>query len=326
LIASLQGAQLRANHAEDVFQVVGKVTECSQSGTTVPFKAEVADDRLIEKIYRGYIDAVSIQVDSDDVECSKCLKPSRKDGLLVHLCSGAWEVVHKPRVRELSIVASPAYRDTVFKPMGFAAAMNYSQLPKGNDGGTIPKREQGPDKKQLQAQAKGEITMDANQGSSAQKADGSDTVVNTTSDVGSANPVDYQQMMDQLTKLENQINANPSASDSEIDSMKSKIAELESEVAKRANKKTMAKKLADLKKKLSESADESIGASEDACKKGSEDSQDAPEDATEDAAKKAKATGKGLIADELSQTRGSNDFAPWFKELIKADRKLVGIQ
>ena len=36
---------------------------------------------------------------------------------LIHLCPGAWEIVHKPMVRELSIVASPAYKTTEFKPL-----------------------------------------------------------------------------------------------------------------------------------------------------------------------------------------------------------------
>ena len=47
--------------------------------------------------------------------------------MLVHLCPGAWEIVHKPKVRELSIVASPAYKDTAFQPVGFFAAMNEGQ-------------------------------------------------------------------------------------------------------------------------------------------------------------------------------------------------------
>ena len=43
------------------------------------------------------------------------------------MCLEAWEIVHKPKVRELSIVASPAYEKTAFAPVGFAAAMNEGQ-------------------------------------------------------------------------------------------------------------------------------------------------------------------------------------------------------
>lgn len=127
LLLTLRGTQLRANHAEDIYMVIGMVPDATRVGPRVLFKAEVADERLFDKILRHYITHVSIQVDSDDVECSKCRKPTRREGMMVHLCPGAWEIVHKPRVRELSIVASPAYKNTVFKPAGFASAMNLNQ-------------------------------------------------------------------------------------------------------------------------------------------------------------------------------------------------------
>lgn len=124
---SLVGAQLRVDHAESALMVVGKVSEAKRDGDRVLFRAEVGEERLIEKILRNYVTHVSIQVDSDDVECSKCKRPTRKEGMLVHLCPSAWEIVHKPKVRELSIVASPAYKDTAFQPVGFFAAMNDAQ-------------------------------------------------------------------------------------------------------------------------------------------------------------------------------------------------------
>ena len=124
---SLAGAQLRVDHAESVLMVVGKVSATKRDGDQVLFSAEVGDEKLIEKILRGYVNHVSIQVDSDDVECSQCKKQTRSEGMLVHLCPGAWEIVHKPKVRELSIVASPAYENTAFKPVGFGAAMNQNQ-------------------------------------------------------------------------------------------------------------------------------------------------------------------------------------------------------
>jgi hypothetical protein len=125
---SLKGAQLRADHAESVFMVVGKVPDAQRQGQEVFFKGEVGgEEKLIDKILRGYIKYVSVQVDSDDVECSKCKRPTRKEGMLVHLCPGAWEIVHKPKVRELSIVASPAYEKTEFHPVGFFTAMNEGQ-------------------------------------------------------------------------------------------------------------------------------------------------------------------------------------------------------
>lgn len=126
-VESLQGAQVRLDHSESALNVIGLVRKASRRGQQVFFGAEVGELSVIEKILRSYITHVSAQVDSNDVTCSKCLKPTRKEGILIHLCPGAWEIVHKPKVRELSIVASPAYEDTTFAPVGFAAAMNASQ-------------------------------------------------------------------------------------------------------------------------------------------------------------------------------------------------------
>ena len=103
---SLAGAQLRVDHADSALMVVGKVSEAKRDGDRVLFRAEVGEEKLIEKILRNYVTHVSIQVDSDDVECSQCKKPTRSEDMLVHLCPGAWEIVHKPTVRELSIVAA----------------------------------------------------------------------------------------------------------------------------------------------------------------------------------------------------------------------------
>jgi hypothetical protein len=125
--AGLPGVQLRTDHSEAVSNIIGKVDGAQRKGQQVLFQAEIGDVPLIEKILRDYVNHVSIQIDSDDVECSKCKKPTRVDGALVHLCPGAWEVIHKPKVRELSIVASPAYKDAAFKPAGFGAAMDENQ-------------------------------------------------------------------------------------------------------------------------------------------------------------------------------------------------------
>jgi hypothetical protein len=71
---------------------------------------------------------VSPQVVSDNIVCSLCQGKTRDANMrMIHLCSGAWEVVHKPRCVELSIVAEGAYENNVFRLKGFAAAMNDSQ-------------------------------------------------------------------------------------------------------------------------------------------------------------------------------------------------------
>lgn len=126
-VQSLQGKQLRIDHGESALSVVGKVSQANRLANSVWFRAELGDAGLIEKVLRGYLNYVSAQVDSDDVECSSCHAQTRKDGVLIHLCPNAWEIVHKPQVRELSIIASPAYKNTSFTPVGFAAAMDASQ-------------------------------------------------------------------------------------------------------------------------------------------------------------------------------------------------------
>lgn len=126
-ISTLINSQLRVDHAESALAVIGRVPQAKRIGDTAWFRAEIGDVPIIEKVLRGYLTHVSVQVDSDQVECSKCFKPTRKEGMLIHLCPGAWEKVHKPKVRELSIVASPAYEKTTFTPVGFAAAMNANQ-------------------------------------------------------------------------------------------------------------------------------------------------------------------------------------------------------
>ena len=47
--------------------------------------------------------------------------------VMIHLCAGAWEIVHQPRCVELSIVAEGAYENNTFRFKGFAAAMDESQ-------------------------------------------------------------------------------------------------------------------------------------------------------------------------------------------------------
>jgi hypothetical protein len=132
-VSTLSTAMMRVDHAESALAVIGRITKAVRDDSRVLFRAEVGDRAVIEKILRGYLQHVSAQVDSDDVECSSCGRQTRKEGQLIHLCPDAWEIVHKPRVRELSIVASPAYKTTTFGPMGFYNAMNASQRCRSDD-------------------------------------------------------------------------------------------------------------------------------------------------------------------------------------------------
>jgi len=337
LVASLQGAQLRIDHAESAMAVIGKVPEAKRNGNIVLFRGEIGDLPIIEKVLRGYLSQVSIQVDSDVVECSKCQQPSRKEGMLVHLCPGAWEIVHKPKVRELSIVASPAYKNTEFKPVGFAAAMNenqwtammsaVSQSSKNDeDVGSRLMEPQEPENKKESKEVKPlSAQKDGQQQASPHQAQG---VVNVAPGEGPAKQVTYDELTKQVIKLMDQIKT---ASDADIADLTKRVAEVEAEVAKRATKVGLTRKLTELSKKLSENA---ADAQEDAkkgesAKKGEDgDTEDlsgpkGPQQVeTAESAETAKACGKGLISTEEIYPEANGPSAPWFKDILKANALL----
>ena len=310
IVESLKGAQLRVDHAESALMVVGKVVDAWIDGERVLFRAEVGEEKLIEKILRGYVSHVSIQVDSDEVECSKCKRQTRREGMLIHLCPGAWEIVHKPRVRELSIVASPAYDNTEFKPLGFYAAMNdaqwnaivetftkaglletskSSQSSPNVDGDVGSKAEslQEPEQKPVLKTPQNEVKphMDAKQEASPQTAQ---TTVNVAPGEQTSKQVGYEDVMKQFEQLAEQI--------------KKLSAELEA-VKRSIEGSEAGKKLAELAKKKSEEANETA----------------------ETSASEAKAKGKGIVVlDAISKEVLGN--YEWFQDLLKAHRKLVGFQ
>jgi hypothetical protein len=126
---SLQNAQLRINHGDSVETVKGLVTKAKRVGDSVFFEAEVSGDPvLLTQIEKKYLRMVSPKVVSDDIVCSQCHGKTRDANMtMIHLCAGAWEIVHKPRCLELSIVAEGAYENNTFRLKGFAAAMDESQ-------------------------------------------------------------------------------------------------------------------------------------------------------------------------------------------------------
>jgi len=323
---SLLGAQLRVDHAESALMVVGKVAEAKRDGNKVLFRAEVGEEKLIEKILRAYVTHVSAQVDSDDVECSKCKRPTRKEGMLVHLCPGAWEIVHKPKVRELSIVASPAYQTTEFQPVGFYAAMNDdqwsaimksvtgSQLSKDNKDVGSKRELQEPEKQKLEAKEVKPMSEKADVKASPHQAQG---VVNVAPGETEPKQHTYEDFMQQLTQLEKKIRETPSASEAEIEALESKYKALEAEIAKRVKKSTLSKKISELTKKLSE---EEAAPEEEGEEEGEEEAK-----VPKAEAEAKRASGKGIVAvDEIQRDALGN--YDWFKDLLKAHKKLTGFQ
>lgn len=359
IVESLKGAQLRVDHAESALMIIGKVVDAWRDGDRVLFRAEVGDEKMIEKIIRGYVSYVSIQVDSDIVECSKCKRPTRSEGMLKHLCPGAWEVVHKPKVRELSIVASPAYENTEFKPLGFFQAMTDEQWQaiiktvtgntavseyykdtqtrlntdaststlvkvsqsssyEGDNVGSKPEGLQEPENKTV-LEAKEEVkpmSVKADEQASPHQAQG---VVNMAPGETSPKQVEYEDFMKQLEKLVQYVKGE--ASDEAIEALEAKVKALEAELAKRAKKSTLAKKLSELSKRLAE-----IEAKKGEEAAEAEEAEEA-EEAGETAEEAKRATGKGIVALEEAATKmdvlANYD---WFKDLLKAHRKLVGFQ
>jgi polyhydroxyalkanoate synthesis regulator phasin len=319
--------------------VIGRVPEAKRVGDTVWFRAEVGEEKLIEKILRNYVTHVSIQVDSDDVECSKCKRQTRKEGILFHLCSGAWEIVHKPRVRELSIVASPAYKNTVFQPAGFGAAMNDSQWDAivssvsqsskydkdvGSKGDL-----QEPENKKIEAKEEVKhLSQNAEKDASPHQAQG---VANVAPGETAPKQVEYEDLMNQLQKLEKQIYQGPGVSDAELDFLKKKVAELDAEMAKRATKRQLSKKISELSKKLSEAEAEAEAETAEGAEGEAEAEAETAEGADAEAKKGSKAgptkhaTGQGIVAvDEIQRDALGN--YDWFKDILKAHKKLLGFK
>jgi hypothetical protein len=337
--STLIGAQLRIDHAESAMAVIGKVPEAHHKGDTVSFRAEIGDLPIIEKVLRGYLTHVSVQVDSDQVECSKCLKPTRKEGMLIHLCPGAWEIVHKPKVRELSIVASPAYEKTTFAPVGFAAGMTESQgidfpcshclqLSKGNkDVGSKGDLQEPENQKNETKEVKPLSEHDAQAKASPLQAQ--DAVVNVSPGEKAPKELDYEQMMKEVTTLENKIKQSPQASDAENAAMESRVKALEAEIARKATKRALSKKIADLSKKLSESAEEGQEAEgAGAGGPGQQDGDGQDGDGKKNAEAKL-ATGKGIVSVEEFNNKGKDLIStqyPWFKDLFAAGKKLKGMK
>lgn len=140
----LGGIQYRLDHSENVRNIIGKVNKYWREGDKVYYEAETDDPDIIRKILRNYIKFDSIQIDSSSAYCSYCLEELKagkykseeemikkgllrtrdENGVLMHLHQGAYEVVRKPKVREQSLVATPAYDSAITVPIGFSAAID----------------------------------------------------------------------------------------------------------------------------------------------------------------------------------------------------------
>lgn len=116
--------QLRVNHDSNVEGVVGRVLEAKRVGNRVDFVARVttANPNVLLPIVMGDVDHSSIQADADKIVCSECRKDVGAMGFLCR-CKDNHQVISQVKVKELSVVADPAYESTTIAPVGFAASV-----------------------------------------------------------------------------------------------------------------------------------------------------------------------------------------------------------
>jgi len=127
-VTNSQNAQIRVDHGDRVEDIKGVINilhlpQASVDGRiVVHFEGEVSgDEELLAKIEREYVNSVSPRI-LGEAYCSLCGSRSRDDQMnLVHICRGAWEIMRRPRLVELSNVSIGAYEHAKFKPVGFAA-------------------------------------------------------------------------------------------------------------------------------------------------------------------------------------------------------------
>lgn len=159
--------------------------------------------------------------------------------------------------------------------------------------------------------------QNAQQKASPHQAQG---IVKVAPEEGPPKELTYQQFMDQLTQLTQQITQKPGASDAELKDLQSKVADIESELAKRAKKTELSRKISELSKKLSEAGDSGDG---DGDGDGNSDGDGTQQDGAGSGAEAKRASGKGIVGaiEGSSSPDGLGDYK-WFNDLIKASRKL----
>jgi len=135
------GKQLRCDHGEKISNVLGKIisTEVDEGhdfeknewdpkniNDHIHYVAEIAtaDETLIVPIQKGFITHVSPAVDARTLLCGTCKTPMKDKNTRNCGCSEGSLLLKDLSARELSLVASPAYANTVAKVYSFSAAVD----------------------------------------------------------------------------------------------------------------------------------------------------------------------------------------------------------
>jgi len=121
IATTLMNKTLRINHGSSVTDVIGRIVKSEKQDSQVVFEAEIiGSDTLTnavkEKIMNGLINSVSIGLDGEKIVCSVCGKQTRDGDKMIHdpRSHGVMghEIIASGRVKELSLVADPAYDAT----------------------------------------------------------------------------------------------------------------------------------------------------------------------------------------------------------------------
>ena len=119
----VKNINLRIDHGKSVRDVIGGFRIGTYDGAKkrIMFEAEVDDPHIQRLVAKGRLKYISIGA-SADAFCSKCGEPTKP--LRVCECKGAHDIIKNVLLKEASIVTEPAYKSSVFKPVGFMASIS----------------------------------------------------------------------------------------------------------------------------------------------------------------------------------------------------------
>jgi hypothetical protein len=138
---SFIGKQIRSDHSEKIENVLGKIISTELDGPHseakdawdpatpyehLHFVGEISskNSEVILPIQMGYISHISPAIDARSILCALCRKPMVDKNIKTCGCEDSGVLLKDMTAREVSLVCSPAYAGTVFKPYSFVAAVD----------------------------------------------------------------------------------------------------------------------------------------------------------------------------------------------------------
>ena len=141
LAQAFVGVQIRSDHSEKIENILGKITgteidephnEAKESwDPPTPYKhlhfiGEISskNSEVIIPIQQQYITHISPAIDAKMILCGNCRTPMIDKNIRACSCTEGGILLKDLSAREVSLVCSPAYAGTVFKPYAFAASVD----------------------------------------------------------------------------------------------------------------------------------------------------------------------------------------------------------